>query len=92
MPVSWTPAAQKAFDTLKERVTQEPVLLCPVLTNPFELKVDTSGYALGAVLMQYSEDAKRHPVGFYSSTLTPAERNYDIYDLELLAIVKALRH
>ena len=64
----------------------------PILTHPFELEVDASGYALGAVLMQYSEDAKRHPVGFYSSTLTPAERNYDIYDLELLAIVKALRH
>ena len=92
VPFSWTPAAQKAFDTLKECVTQEPVLLHPVLTNPFELKVDASGYALGAVLMQYSEDAKRHPVGFYSSTLTPAKRNYDIYDLELLAIVKALRH
>ena len=90
MPFNWTPAAQKAFDTLKERVTQEPVLLHPVLTSPFELEVDASGYALGAVLMQYSEDAKRHPVGFYSSTLTPAEWNYDIYDLELLAIVKVL--
>ena len=51
----------------------------PILTNPFELEVDASGYALGAVLMQYSGDAKRHPVGFYSSTLTLAERNYDIY-------------
>ena len=64
----------------------------PILTNPFELEVDASGYALGAVLMQYSEDTKRHLVRFYSSTLTPAEQNYDIYDLELLAIVKALRH
>ena len=92
VPFNWTPAAQKAFDALKERVTQEPVLVHPILTNLFELEVDASGYALGAVLMQYSEDTKRHPVGFYSSTLTPAERNYDIYDLELLAIVKALRH
>ena len=82
--------AQKAFDTLKECVTQEPVLVHPILTNPFKLEVNVSGYALGAVLMQYSADAKRHPVGFYSSTLTPTERNYDIYDLELLAIVKAL--
>ena len=92
VPFSWTPAAQKAFDTLKERVTQEPVPVHPVLTNPFELEVDASGYALDAILMQYSEDTKRHPVGFYSSTLTPAERNHDIYNLELLAIVKALRH
>ena len=68
------------------------MLLHPILTEPFELEVDASGYALGAVLMQQGKDGKRHPVGFYSSSLTPAERNYDIYDLELLAIVKALRH
>ena len=42
--------------------------------------------------MQKGDDNKRHPVGFYSTTLTPAECNYDIYDLELLAIVKSLRH
>ena len=42
--------------------------------------------------MQMRDDKRRHPVGFYSTTFTQAERNYDIYDLELLAIVKALRH
>ena len=40
--------------------------------------------------MQKGDDDRRHPVGFYSTTLMPAERNYDIYDLELLAIVKSL--
>jgi hypothetical protein len=38
------------------------------------------------------EDKKRHPVSYYSATLNEAERNYDIYNLELLAIVKALRN
>ena len=42
--------------------------------------------------MQKGGNDKRHLIGFYSTTLTPAERNYDIYDLELLAIVKSLRH
>ena len=78
------------FDTLKRKVTKEPVLLHPVLTEPFELKVDASGLAIGAVLMQKGDDDKRHLVGFYSTTLTPPERNYDIYDLELLAIIKSL--
>src|SRR6201996_6875418 len=91
-PFQWTAAAQKAFNTLKDLVTREPVLLHPILTKPFELEVDASGYALGAVLMQQGNDEKQHPVGFYSSSLTPAERNYDIYDLQLLAIVKALQH
>ena len=42
--------------------------------------------------MQKGDDDRRHPVGFYSTTLTSAERNYDIYNLELLAIVKSLQH
>ena len=89
-PFVWTAATQQAFDTLKRKVTEEPVLLHPILTRPFELEVDASGFAIGAVLMQKGDNDRRHPVGFYSTTLTPTERNYDIYDLELLAIVKSL--
>ncbi len=70
----------------------EPVLKQPELDKPFELEVDTSGFAVGAVLLQCGEDNKQHPIGYYSVTLIEAERNYDIYDLELLAIVKALRN
>jgi hypothetical protein len=88
----WTTAAQEAFDTLKEKMTEAPVLAHPDLTKPFELEVDASGYAIGAVLLQRQEDGKRHPVNYFSTTLNAAERNYDIYDLELLAIVKSLRN
>ena len=42
--------------------------------------------------MQKGDNNQRHLVGFYSTTLTPAERNYDIYNLKLLAIVKSLQH
>ena len=42
--------------------------------------------------MQKEDNDQRHPVGFYSTTLTSADRNYDIYDLELLAIIKSLWH
>ena len=91
-PFVWTAATQQAFNKLKQKVTEEPVLLHPILTQPFELEFNTSGFAIGAVLMQKGDDDRRHPVGFYSTTLTPAERNYNIYDLELLAIVKSLLH
>ena len=64
----------------------------PELDQQFELEVDTSGFAVGAVLLQKKDDGKRHPMGYYSATLNEAEQNYDIYDLELLAIVKALKH
>jgi hypothetical protein len=68
------------------------VLAHPVLTDPFELEVDVSGYAMGAVLLQKKEDGKKHPIVYYSKTLSAAERNYDVYDLELLAIVNAMDH
>jgi hypothetical protein len=80
------------FDELKRRVTTEPVLAHPILTDPFELEVDASGFAMGAVLLQKKEDGKKHPIAYYSKTLSVAERNYDVYDLELLAIVNALNH
>jgi ribonuclease HI len=77
---------------LKHRVTSKPILAQPVLSDQFNLEVDASGFAVGAVLLQKKEDRKRHPIGYYSATLNEAERDYNIYNLELLAIVKALRH
>jgi hypothetical protein len=62
------------------------------LDQQFELEVDASGFAFGAGLSQKGEDGKKHPIAFYSATAIEAERNYDIYDLELLAIIKACRH
>ena len=87
----WTAEHQKAFELLKARVTSEPILAHLELDKQFELEVDVSGFAIEAVLLQKKEDNKRHPIGYYLATLNAAEQNYDIYDLELLAIVKALR-
>jgi hypothetical protein len=47
---------------------------------------------MGAVLLQKKEDGKKHPIAYYSKTLSAAERNYDVYNLKLLAIVNALDH
>jgi hypothetical protein len=47
---------------------------------------------MGAVLLQKKEDGKKHPIAYYSKTLSAAEQNYNIYDLELLAIVNAMDH
>src|SRR6266702_1918273 len=88
----WGPEEQHAFDALKKCVTSEPVLAHAKLDEQFELEVDASGYAVGAVLLQRKEDGKKHPIGYYSATLNEAQWNYDIYDLELLAIVMALKN
>ena len=71
----WTDAAQHAFNKLKTRIMQEPILIHPDLTKQFELEVDVSGYTIRVVLTQWPKDSKRHPVGYYSITLSPAEQN-----------------
>jgi hypothetical protein len=91
-PWTWGPEENKAFEDLRLRVTTEPILAQPQVDKQFELEVDASGFATGAVLMQRGEDNKKHPVGYYSATLNDAEQNYNIYDLELLAVVNALEH
>ena len=80
------------MDNLKAKVTSAPVLRSPELDKQFEVEVDASGYAIGAVLLQCKEDNKKHPIAYYSMTLNAAERNYDIYELEYLAIHRACMH
>ena len=82
---------QKAFDELKKRFTEEPVLMMPDQTRLFQIEMDASKYATGAVLTQLDSNDDRHPISFISKTLSPTERNYEIYDWELLAIIQALK-
>jgi len=60
------------------------------MTKPFKMEVDASAIAIRAVLNQKGADNKLHPVVYYSKSFTTTERNYDVNDQELLAIVKAL--
>ena len=48
----WTNDCQKAFNELTKRFTEEPVLMMPDQVKPFQIKMDTSKYATGAVLTQ----------------------------------------
>ena len=86
----WTNDCQKAFDELKKKFTEELVLMMPDQTKPFQIKMDASKYATGAVLTQLDSNGNRHPISFISKTFSLMECNYEIYDRELLAIVCAL--
>ena len=81
---------QLAFDTMKQKFTEEPVLGMPDHNKPFQIKCDASKYASGAVLTQLDTNGDRHPCAFILKTFSPTERNYEIYDQELLAIIQAL--
>jgi hypothetical protein len=68
----------------------QPILVFPDPARPYLVEADNSGYATGAVLSQLHEDEKWHPVVYISKGLSPAECNYDIYDKEMLAIIRTL--
>ena len=56
------------------------------------MEADSSDYVIGGIFLQYDDDGALHPVAFYSKNLTPTECNYQIYDKELLAIIRCLEH
>ena len=88
----WDDKCKNAVWTLKRRVTSDPVLWQPDHKHPFILEVDTSQYATSAILWQENDKGKKRAIGYDSSTLSDAERNYPIYDRELLAMIRGLEN
>jgi hypothetical protein len=84
----WGLPQEDSFMKLKELITSAPVLVLPNDDLPFRLEADSSGIATGAVLSQQNvDDNAWHPVTFLSKVLNPVERNYEIHDTEMLAII-----
>ena len=91
----WSAECQAAFQQLKKKLTEAPVLVYPSFEKPFVLETDASLKGLGAILAQVHgfEDLKiSHPIAYASRALSPAERNYSISELETLAVVWAISH
>jgi transposase InsO family protein len=86
----WNAEQEEAFHTLKSKITSTPILKAPEDNKPFRLEADSSDMATGAILSQQGLEGKWHPIAFYSKSLNATERNYEIYDKELLAIVRAI--
>nr|GFC21690.1 reverse transcriptase domain-containing protein [Tanacetum cinerariifolium] len=74
----------QAFRTLKDKVTEAPILIAPNWDQPFELMCDASDYAVGAVLGQRIEKHFR-PIHYASKTMNQAEANYTTTEKEMLA-------
>ena len=85
----WKKEHPEAFEELKEKITSQLVLSLPKREEKFRVETDASGHAIERVLSQ-EQDGKWKPIAFLSRTMQAAERNYKIYDKELLAIVEAL--
>jgi hypothetical protein len=88
----WTVETEEAFNELKERLCQAPILVYPDITKPFVLDCDASNEGLGAVLSQEDEEGIEHPVAYYARAFSKVEKRYCVTRRELLACVGAIRH
>jgi hypothetical protein len=89
--VQWSAETDRVFSHLRALFTSAPVPAHPDPSLAFIVEVDTSEAGIGAVLSQrLGMPLKLRPCAFFSKKLSPAERNYDVGDRELLAVVKAL--
>jgi len=82
----WSPECEEAFQVLKKLLTSAPVLAQPDTSKPFDIYCDASGSGLGCVLMQDG-----HVIAYASHQLRKHEINYPTHDLELAAVVHALK-
>lgn len=86
------PEQRQSFEKLKELLTSEPVLHIYKQDAETQLHTDASKYGYGACLMQKSDDdGKFHPVYYMSRKTSPAEERYNSYELEVLAVINAVK-
>ncbi|PIL27957.1 hypothetical protein GSI_09901 [Ganoderma sinense ZZ0214-1] len=89
-PWNWGPDQTAAFEQIKHTITTAPVLAIPNDEDLFKVESDASDFAIGAVLSQKQNDIWK-PIAFLSKSLSPAERNYEIWDKEMLSVITALK-
>eukprot|EP01018_Ginkgo_biloba_P010322 Gb_18698 [translate_table: standard] len=83
----WTKTQEQAFNTLKQKICEAPVLGLSNLQNPFEIEADASGYAIGAILMQDGRS-----ITYHSETFLGVVLNYPMYDRELYAMLQVVKN
>ena len=88
----WEATEEAAFEALKKALTTAPILQVFDEEKPHEVWVDASDYAVGATLVQPSDDGKTWlPVEYLSHRLSVAEQNYDATTREFVSILSALK-
>ena len=90
VPWQWGRAHQQAFANLKVAFSTAPTLAFFDYNRKTILETDASDWASGGVLSQIDDEGCLRPVAYFSSKHSASECNYEIYDKELLAIIKSL--
>ena len=87
----WTPNCEDAFQSLKAALTSPPVLRFPDTNKPFILTTDASTTALSYILRQKDENGVEYAIHYGGRALRGAEVNYQISELECLALIEGVR-
>jgi len=87
----WKDEEKNAFNKLKNKVMNPPILAIPDSKRKMCLETNASGYTIGGVLSQQQEDDSWKPITYLSRAMNETERNYEIYDRELLVIMEGLK-
>ena len=79
-----------AFEQLKQIFMSRPLLVAPDLDRELRVEADASNFAMGEVLSIKCKDGKWRLVAYISKSLNKTERNYEIHDKEMLAVIHCL--
>jgi hypothetical protein len=82
----WTKEAKKSFNTLKEKITKQSIMVLPDFGKTFQVRCDTSGVAIGQVLSQ-----ENRPIAYFSEKLNEDKNKYSTYDKEFYFIIQSLK-
>lgn len=88
-PFKWQEQQQAAFETLRDKLCEEPVLQYPDFTQPFIVTTDASGTAVGGILSQ-GPLGKDRPIAYTSRVLNDTEQRYSTYEKEAVAILHSV--
>ena len=83
---SWLNSSHRTLDA-----DNPPILAISDSKRKMRLETDASGYTIGGILSQQQEDDSWKPIAYLSRAMNETERNYEIYDRELLAIMEGLK-
>src|SRR6202045_1321484 len=90
VPWKWGAEEEAAFQDMRLALVSAPVLALPKDKGRWKVETDASNLATGGVLSQLQMDGTWRVVDYISKALTAAEKNYDVYDKEFLAVIRAL--
>ena len=85
---TWNVECEAAFQQLKHKFVSEPIVMHFDAEKEIIVETDASDYVSAGIISQYDNNGVLHPVAYFSKKYSPAECNYEIYDKELIAIIR----